>query len=153
MNRSIIYRMPIKLPHQTFGEALSYDELTLDNTQTGHFMVLAGNRVGEETGTAEITVDAVLPDGNVVEKIPFLKKIENIYRFEEVKEDEINLENCPAWREYMITDRMLAKFGANRIRLNISAVEDSQTTCCVIVEGTDLRYTSEKPFDDDDIAE
>lgn len=153
MIRSIIHRAPLKLPHQTFGEAFSFDELTLDNTQTGHFMVLAGNRVGEETGLAKITVDAVLPNGDVIESIPFLKKINDIYRFEEVKEDGINLENCPAWREYMITNRMLAKYGANRIRLNISAVADSQTTCCVIVEGTDLRYTSEKPFDDDDIAE
>ena len=153
MIRSIIHRAPLKLPHQTFGEAFSFDELTLDNTQTGHFMVLAGNRVGEETGTAEITVDAILPDGNVVEKIPFLKKVEDIYRFEEVEKDDIKVEDCPVWREYMITDRMLAKYGANRIRLNISAVENSQTSCCVIVEGTDLRYTSEKPFDDDDIAE
>lgn len=153
MQRTMIFRMPIKLPHQTFGEAVSFDDLTLDNTQTGHFIVLAGNRVGEETGIAEITVDAILPDGNAIQGIPFLKKVDDIYRFEKVEKDEINLENCPAWREYMLTDRMLAKYGTNRIRLNISAVQDSQTTCAVIVEGTDLRYTSEKPFDDDDNAD
>jgi len=153
MQRSMIIRMPLKLPHQTFGEAFSFENLTFDNVQTGYFMILAGNRAGEETGTAEITVDAVLPDGSYIEGIPFLKKHADLYRFEPVEKDEINIENCPVWREYMITDRMMAKYGTDRIRLNISAVQDSLTPCCVFVEATDLRYASEMPFDEENNSE
>jgi hypothetical protein len=149
MQRNFIVRAPLKLPHQTFGEAFSSDDLTFDNVQTGHFMILAGNRVGEETGTAKITVDAIQKDGSVIAGIPFQKKLNDIFKYEEVTEDEIKLEECPVWREYRIIDRMIAKYDANRIRINISAVQNSLTPCCVIVEGTDLRYASEIPFVDE----
>lgn len=146
MQSKMCIRVPLKMPHQTFGEAFSSDNLTFDNIQTGYFMILSGNRVGEETGTAKITVDGIRKDGTVIEGIPFSKKQDDIFKYTEVKEDEIKIEDCPVWLEYMITSRMVTKLEVNRIRLNISAVQNSLTPCCVIVEGTDLRYSSEVPF-------
>lgn len=146
MSNNFIFRMPLKLPHQTFGEEFVFEELRLDNARAAHFILVSGDRVGQETGTAKITFDVVLKDQSIIAGIPFYKKAEDKIRYEEVKEDEIKLEDCPVFREYMMTDRIIAKYDADKIRLNISAIEDALTPCCIIIEGTDFRYASETQF-------
>ena len=146
--RNMVFRGPIKLPHKTFAEAVSFDELTMENTQLGTVLIITGERFEQETGTATITFDAIKPDGTEIKGIKFLKRQEEVCRYDEVESDEIKIEDCPQYREYAIRGRMLAKTGANKIRVNISAVEGSQTNCCVFVEARSLRYTSEMPWTD-----
>lgn len=124
MQSKMCIRVPLKMPHQTFGEAFSSDNLTFDNIQTGYFMILSGNRVGEETGTAKITVDGIRKDGTVIEGIPFSKKQDDIFKYTEVTEDEIKIEDCPVWLEYMITSRMVTSMNFNFSKIRFKNILD-----------------------------
>lgn len=146
MNSNFIFRMPLKLPHETFGEEFIFDELRLDNAKAAHFILVSGDRAEQETGRVKVTFDAVLRNRGVIEGISFKKKYADIMGYYEVKEDEFDLEDCPVWREYMITDRMLGMYDLDRVRMKVSAVDNSRTPCCIFIEGTDFRYASETMF-------
>lgn len=143
MNDKCISRFPVKLPDTTFAEKFETDPLVFTNTQSGHLLLLTGDKVEGETGTATVTVNAILKDDSVVEGIPFLKKEGGSFKYNEITSDEINMADCPLWREYMVTDRMVAKYQAKAIEFTISAVENSQTVYCVILESAKHRYLQE----------
>lgn len=150
MNNEIIMRIPLRIPSDTFGSAFESIDIELDNVQTIYFMFLSGMPVEGESGNATITIDAIKEDDTVVSGIKFLKKQEELIRYDEIESDTISIEEGPIWREYKLTGRMLSKLGTNKIRFNVSAITDSETKYCLIAEGVNLRYASEKPFEDEE---
>jgi len=145
---AFIERGPIALPDSTFAESFSFDELNLRNVQTGHILLVTGEKKEGETGISTFTIDALMEDGSVISGIPFLKKRNDTFRFDEITSDTINMQDCPQWREYMFYAETLAKYGAARIRVKLTAVENSTVNRCVLIEGERQRYSGEVHYDD-----
>jgi hypothetical protein len=133
----------LKEPGAIFSSDVSTDYIELSNYKYIDFIISSGE--GDE---AEVTVTVKAKDGSSggASKIPFLLNNGSGTKFTEIKAEGANLKIGGSEGEYghavyRVNARMLAKYGFDRVNINVTSATGSTASGCIIAVLYSPRYS------------